>query len=476
MSNNRIEENNEQDNNLEDLDEKSGLSKGSKIAIMILILIVGGGGLFWIFKGNKDDEANKTQKDRVHFSDEDNIELNKKLTAVPDIVVQGANNSFNINDIKQPTAPQIDNVTLKMPEPPKIELPKPQVQAKKEPDKLKEQAKDDKLVLAQLFGNVDNTPKPNVALPGPSVPNLQSTANDSNNANLRKRNAAVLMIGGAAGQGQEDTTSPEDKEKNKLLDLITGRVHKRYTKPSSFAKITDSYVGLKDRMLLAGKMIDIVLETRVSTAQDGMIRAMVSSDVYSESGYNILIPAGSRVIGSYKNSKKKNVYTIEISLTRVVRPDGIDVMLGGMPLTDKLGGMGVRPDKVYTGLGRSIMNSVLIGALSLGSLFGANAIDKMIGTNQNTSTIVPIPGTGSSIVTTSNNDTAATTKDIINNVTENLKGRIEDTDTNEPVFIVNQGRKLSILTNKDIVFTDENAFVFYPGEISALIKENCSTD
>ena len=72
-----------------------------------------------------------------------------------------------------------------------------------------------------------------------------------------------------------------------------------------------------------------------------------------------------------------------------------------------------------------------------------------------------------------NTDLSEASKDAVDNITNNLKSRFEN-DTADPIFIVNQGRKLSIMTNKDFVFSDENAFIFYPGEISALMKENCN--
>jgi type IV secretion system protein VirB10 len=374
------------------------------------------------------------------------------------VVTPGINNAFNINDIKQPEAPkEIDTnaaFNLKMPEPPKIEIQQP-----KEPEKLKEE----KLILPPVFGQIDQG---NQTI----TPVQQKNEQQQENPKLRKRNASVLLFGGGGGPSEDET--PEEKKKNEMLDLITGKFGKKKTNASSFAKVTDSYVGLKDRMLLAGKMIDLVLETRISTAQDGMIRAVVSSDVYSESGYNILIPAGSRVIGNYSNQKNKNSYIVEIALTRIVRPDGIDIMLGGMPLTDKLGGSGVRPDKVHTGIGKSIMNSLVMGALSLGSLFVSKRIDD---TTQNNITFVPNPLIPGQLIAVNNGNTdfSGAVKDSVDSVTSNLRDRFNN-DNQDPIFIVNQGRKLSIMTNKDIVFSDENAFIFYPGEISALMKENCN--
>ena len=446
--NNKNQGQEEEDSSNQIGNERTGLSKNLKLAIIGFIVVLGFLGLYIVFKDDSNSEVNarrdKSVNERVNFSEDDNIEFDRKLRSIPEISVPNATNSFNIGDIKAPIAPQLEipQITVKIPEKPKIDT---QV-----------------TTLPSIFG----APSSVNAVKDFNTPNFQMTQNDSGGASSRKRNAPVLMIGGAG-----DTTgdTPAEREKNRLMDLISGRTYKTYTAPSAFAKVTDSYVGLKDRMILAGKMIEIVLETRINTSQEGMMRAMVSSDVYSESGYNILIPAGSRVIGAYKASKKKNLYTVEILLNRVVRPDGIDILLGGMPVTDKLGSMGARPDRVFTGLGKTVMNSVIIGALSIGALAGVKAVERAF--PPKTPLLDPVTGRPIEF----DDGTSSLATGIVRNVTENLKARVDNGDnTNEPIFVVNQGRALSIMTDKDIVFTDENAFVFYPGEIEALKKENCS--
>ncbi len=467
MNNNQID--GKEINNEGEQEADVGVDRKKKVTIAFLIALICIIGLYFVFRSDRDEAPKSSPKPDVIFSEEDdNIELNRKLTSIPDLITPGINNTFNINDIKQPEAPkEIDSNShfdFKMPEPPKIDVQ----------NKEKEKPREEKIILPPVFGQISDEFNQSIA---PQAP--QENATESN-PKLRKRNASVLMFGGGGGNSEEDET-PEGKRKHDMLDLISGNFGKKKTGASSFSKITDSYVGLKDRMILAGKMMDIVLETRISTAQDGMIRAVISSDVYSESGYNILIPSGSRVIGSYSNQKKKNTYVVEIALTRRVRPDGIDIMLGGMPLTDKLGGSGVRPDKIHTGLGKSIFNSLIMGAISIGSLFGIRQIDDTSASqSSNQPQFIPNPLVPGGIIfnpnynyNNKNTDLSEASKDAVDNITSNLKSRFEN-DTADPIFIVNQGRKLSIMTNKDIVFSDENAFIFYPGEISALMKENCN--
>lgn len=432
--------------------EKEGLSKTTKIGIGILITILAAIAIYFIIGKSDKVIVNKTEVDKNNassFSENDDIELTRKLNAIPDIVAPSINNSL-IN-IRQPSPPPKIDI-------PQIKIPKPEVPI------INPEVNKTTNELPQLFGPVKPTGTSN--LPQQLIPQLST---NSSAASLRKRNASVFAVGGAANEQPE---TQEEREKRRLVDMISGRSNKLYTTPSGFPKVADSFVGLKDRMILAGKMIDIVLESRINTAQEGMMRAMVTTDVYSESGHNILIPAGSRVTGTYSGSKKRNMYTVEVALNRVVRPDGVDVLLGGMAISDKLGGLGIRPDKVYTGIGKTVMRSVLTGALSLGALFGTQAIDKALGIEKNKTTVQTIPNTNTSIVTTPVDDSAAVVRDIINNMTSDLKSMVDNSSgANDPIFIVNQGRAMSIMTDKDIVFNDENAFIFNPGEINALLKD-----
>lgn len=472
-------ENQEYEEDIEDVEdtrfsnEENGDNndKKKKYAIVGLILFLALGSLFWLFKGGSKEER---RQPATSFADEF-ANMNKKNEDENlDIIAPKINNQFDINEIKQPKAPEIQQqpLEIKLPEPPKIEK-QPEVAKPEEPKSPIEAA------LPLILETTPETP----ALPSPIITEGGAEKrNPEEDYRARKRNANVLLFGGEAPQGKEKT---EEDKKNEFIDLITGRTTKLHTKPSGFAKISDSYVGMKDRMILAGKIIEIVLETRITTAakEGGMIRAIVSSDVYSESGNNILIPAGSRVIGEYANNKKsdgkKTMFRVEVGLSRIIRPDGIDILLGGVPITDPLGGKGIRPDKVNTGFGRAFMNTLMIGALSLGAFYAAKAVDDSFKKNDQNTVVnnIILPGNGESAVAPTDNqtldDSSATIKDIVDQVTETLKNQIGDGKDIEPVLVVNQGKKLNIVMDKDIVFTDENAFIFFPGQLNALLKDCC---
>lgn len=90
---------------------------------------------------------------------------------------------------------------------------------------------------------------------------------------------------------------------------------------------------LRDQSTVApqGTIIPAVLETALNSDLPGFARAVVSRDVRSFDGVNVLIPRGSRVVGEYKSAVSLGQSRIFVIWTRVLRPDGgsIQISSGG---------------------------------------------------------------------------------------------------------------------------------------------------
>lgn len=91
-----------------------------------------------------------------------------------------------------------------------------------------------------------------------------------------------------------------------------------------------------DALVAQGTMIRGVLETAVQSDLPGMVRAVVSENVWSFDGRRILIPAGSRLVGEYKSSLTRGQTRVFVVWTRLLRSDGVSVQLGSNG-TDDLG-------------------------------------------------------------------------------------------------------------------------------------------
>ena len=138
-----------------------------------------------------------------------------------------------------------------------------------------------------------------------------------------------------------------------------------------------------DRVIAQGALIPAVLETALNSDLPGYARALVSRDVRSFDGSQVLIPRGSRLVGQYKSALETGQSRMLIVWTRLLRPDGVTIQLGS-PTTNDLGegGLSGKVDRrflqrygsaillsVVGGLASAAgsSNTVVIGAASQGS-------------------------------------------------------------------------------------------------------------
>lgn len=122
--------------------------------------------------------------------------------------------------------------------------------------------------------------------------------------------------------------------------------------------------------LTAGTLIPIVLITGVNSDLPGMIVAQVIQDVWDTyTGQNILIPAGTRVIGTYDSSIAFGQDRVLVAWTQLLRPDGVTISLRGMQGVDQQGYSGFQDQVDYHFA--NILSTML---MSSGFELGANAI------------------------------------------------------------------------------------------------------
>lgn len=105
---------------------------------------------------------------------------------------------------------------------------------------------------------------------------------------------------------------------------VLARGKKKQDKDWGLPKIVSSWPVDMSRMILKDKAIPAVIvhsiDSRYSSAP---VTAIVERHVYAEEGRNIIIPAGSRLIGSFGGSPgSDHVAKMEISWSRLIRPDG----------------------------------------------------------------------------------------------------------------------------------------------------------
>ncbi len=116
-----------------------------------------------------------------------------------------------------------------------------------------------------------------------------------------------------------------------------------------------------DNKILQGKIIPAILETAINSDLPGMVRAVVSEDVYGDSGNKILLPRGTRLIGLYNSTLAVGQTRVMIVWTRAITPQYIDIALGspGIDQLGEAGSTGVVDTHFWQIFGTSALLSVL---------------------------------------------------------------------------------------------------------------------
>lgn len=191
-----------------------------------------------------------------------------------------------------------------------------------------------------------------------------------------------------------------------------------------------------------GKLLTAVLETAINTEIPGSVRAVVSRDVYGESGSEVLIPRGSRLFGAYSSKVSRGQARVEIGWTRLIRPDGVDMTIT-FKASDQFGRAGLNGE-VDNRFSSVVANSMLTSILAVG---GVAAAQKLLTNNSTTTTTAnPTQGTTTTTGSATNQALYDVTKTIIDTV-----GQLMSNSLNlAPVIRVPQGTKITVIVNSDI--------------------------
>lgn len=130
---------------------------------------------------------------------------------------------------------------------------------------------------------------------------------------------------------------------------------------SENAPATAAHIGDLSSTVIEGTLIAGVLETAINSDLPGFTRAIVSEDVRSFDGTEILIPRGSRLIGQYRSGLAIGESRAFVVWTRLILPSGVAIKLAS-PVTDTLGraGLGGKVDRHFLErFGSAILLSII---------------------------------------------------------------------------------------------------------------------
>ena len=119
----------------------------------------------------------------------------------------------------------------------------------------------------------------------------------------------------------------------------------------------------------------MVLETAINSDLQCTLICIVARDVYSEASNIVMIPKGSRLIGSYSFNASPGKTRVQISWNRVILPHGVDIALDSTG-TDELGRQGAS-GVVDTKIGSILTSTILLAGVSIATSYVTSKIPEI---------------------------------------------------------------------------------------------------
>ena len=199
------------------------------------------------------------------------------------------------------------------------------------------------------------------------------------------------------------------------------------------------------RMILKDKAIPAVLARSIDSRYPSVpATAIVERHIYTEDGRNIIIPAGSKLIGQAAGGGgTNNVSKLEISWERLIRPDGGAFKLSAQSGDAQgRGGVAAYLDQQFLAkYGKPLLTSVLTSAFSY-----VTAVDDSVTTNQDNAT-------------TTQSDRAQAAQDARENLIDTMdmlfQQLIEESSPTPPVVFIPAGTRLTVFAMEDLYLREE---------------------
>lgn len=209
--------------------------------------------------------------------------------------------------------------------------------------------------------------------------NESSTAPAPPPVNLPPINGAV-PAGGLMNQPPTTNTQqqPPEEKKSKMLvvandsatsnDAATNAITGTNTSIGTGVVDTQMQKQKSPYTLFAGSFIPITMQTGLNSEVKGQIVAVVNRDVYdSTTGKYLLIPQGTKAIGTYDNNVAYGMNRLVAGWNRLIYPNGTSILLHGQPGTDLEGFSG------YSGTVDNHYMQIYGSSFLMGAIMSANA-------------------------------------------------------------------------------------------------------
>ena len=284
----------------------------------------------------------------------------------------------------------------------------------------------------QLFENAVTS---KTTVPFPELKAHINNDDDKREETLRRIEDAKQRI---AAVHQSD---PNVAFKNRLAQLQGGNSSSKTPESSTNAKDKSDRWQLDSRMeppktpytLLAGFVIPATLISGINSDLPGQIIAQTSQGVYdTATGKYLLIPQGSRLVGSYTSDVTYGQSRIMVAWQRIVFPDGKTLDIGAMPGADGAGYSGLS-DQANNHYLRLFGSAILMSGITAGVA---------ISQDKNNNNVYSQPTTSSALSEALGQQLGAVTAQMIS---KNLNI--------SPTLEIRPGFRFNVMCIKDLVLT-----------------------
>lgn len=199
----------------------------------------------------------------------------------------------------------------------------------------------------------------------------------------------------------------------------------------------------RSRMVTADRYIPAVLENTInSQLAGGRIVSIIEQNVYGADGRFILLPGGSRAIGTYGSLSRQGDTRLAAQWVRIVRPDGVGIAIDD-PAADVMGRMGLIGDvdnRYWDRFGVPLLVSIIESLATWGT-----SDETIISTNNTTGTVA---------TSTSLSPEQQGFQQFNQNIADILKDLVQQGLRLEPIITVPGGTRFIIMPTRDLVFRE----------------------
>ena len=277
----------------------------------------------------------------------------------------------------------------------------------------------------------------------PNAKNRNNAAEVTDKETEKRLRANMLVLDGSTSKGK--STDVKAAADTALANSDPNRAFSEAILKSTGAEqATATRLSNLNMTIAQGKIVDAVLETAINTDLPGTLRAIISRDVYAEAGRAVMVPKGSRLIGTYNTGILRGQRRVLVVWTRIIRPDGVDIAIGspGVDMLGRAGMQGEVDNKYFETFSTAILTSIL----SIGAAVGADALvdDPGVTTQRTDGSTTTSGSAGSAAASTAVAQFGNIGRDVVNNLLD-LR----------PTITIDQGSRINVFVNRDLIFPSE---------------------